>query len=58
MGDANKRLNDDRRSGKDRRRRLDTPSDAEKKLIGQRRSNKDRRSGTDRRLTAAKQDPR
>jgi hypothetical protein len=37
------------RSGKDRRRGVDTRTEEEKKLVGERRSTIDRRSGRDRR---------
>jgi hypothetical protein len=49
MADEDRRLNGERRSGKDRRDGLDTRSDEQKRLVGERRLNRDRRSGLDRR---------
>jgi hypothetical protein len=54
MGDDDRRLNGERRSGKDRRSGADTRSDEEKRLVGERRLNWNRRSGLDRRPNTAK----
>ena len=54
MGDDDRRVNGQKRSGKHRRSGVDTRSDEEKRLVGERRSGMDRRSGLDRRSDTEK----